>query len=281
MSIFLAYYWAACFGALAAGVAYTLQFRRLWEGRVSDTETVRAFRTAAATLAGGRTVPPARILATTAVSSGQQAASWGGFIWVAAETPAPAGFYVPGPHATAAQADPPGTFTGRGASAPLPCPTGFQCRNGLIDGRYVVASLGTTADTTLTEVAPGQLGVAAVTISNQRLGATGEALTVTGIDLTGDPGFSLLFSPAAYAIGVGGTLPAGGSFDIGVVFDSAVFGSHSGQLAITTALPDGAAGPSLSLAVTAAVPAPGTLAALLPGVFGLLFGRRSPRRTGA
>ena len=90
MSTCLAHSWAACFGVLAAGVAYTLQFRRLWEGRVSDTETVRAFRAAAATLAGGRTVPPARILATTAVSSGQQAASWGGFIWVAAETPAPA-----------------------------------------------------------------------------------------------------------------------------------------------------------------------------------------------
>lgn len=46
MRIFLVCYWAACAGVLAAGVAYTLQFRRLWQGRVADTDQVRAFRAA-------------------------------------------------------------------------------------------------------------------------------------------------------------------------------------------------------------------------------------------
>lgn len=87
MSLLIAVDLAVVLGALAAGFAYTLQFRRLWQGRVADTDQVRAFRAAAARWPTPQPVTPARILATTAVSPGQQAAAWGGFIWIAAHAP--------------------------------------------------------------------------------------------------------------------------------------------------------------------------------------------------
>lgn len=87
MSLLIAVDLAVVLGALAAGFAYTLQFRRLWQGRVGDTDQVRAFRAAAARWPTPQPVTPARILATTAVSPGQQAAAWGGFIWIAAHAP--------------------------------------------------------------------------------------------------------------------------------------------------------------------------------------------------
>ena len=194
----------------------------------------------------------------------------------ATETQTPAGFYNAVTGSRAAQPDPAGTFSVGGAATALNCPAGIICSGGVLGSpnRVVEAALGATPVSLAgLQVSLGQAGVDALILDNPLFGisgtATPQSFTLTSIALTGDPAFSLINQPNGFVLG------AGGSLDIGVLFDPIGYGSFTSTLLIDTS-----GGPSMTVQLSGSVvPEPPALAMLLPGLLALLTLRR--KRAGA